>query len=555
MLKPGVNPSLHENCCTPSDFTAGPTTPGIWPQPGGSGTPSNITYGFINYTPDLPVSVQRRIVEDALARWAAAAPLHFTETIDSGAAYNSILALSPDIRILFAAGDHGDSSPFDGTGGTLAHGFYPPVNGVSAAGDVHFDEDETWTDGPGPGVFDMNEVATHEFGHAIGIGHEPSIPAIMNPTYKGIFTSGVSLFADDIAGVQDLYGAGTGSVTPFSDAIPFPADTDDDFQITIGEAVTYWIAYLQNTPTATDPPGLHGSSDIIPIEWATQAVGLYLQNDSEYHFNGSFSAPPVIDDWTTGPLPPTTVPPEPTTTAPPGTTVPPMTTPPGTTAPPTTTSPPTTAPPPPPSPEMVELQAVKDNTLYESGTGSLSNGLGSYFFAGRTNGGDIRRGLLVFDIAGNIPAGSTIMDVFLTLHMSRTVAPNQTVNLHRVLADWGEGTSNAGGQEGGGAASTTGDATWIHKFFNTVSWMVPGGDFMGTISASKSVGGIADYTWGSTAQLVTDVQGMLDNPSGNFGWIVRGNEASIQTSKRFDSLQNGSPSLRPELTVTYLPPP
>ena len=78
---------------------------------------------------------------------------------------------------------------------------------------------------------------------------------------------------------------------------------------------------------------------------------------------------------------------------------------------------------------------------------------------------------------------------------------------------------------------------------------------MGTISASKSVGGIADYTWGSTAQLVTDVQGMLDNPSGNFGWIVRGNEASIQTSKRFDSLQNGSPSLRPELTVTYLPPP
>ena len=126
-------------------------------------------------------------------------------------------------------------------------------------------------------------------------------------------------------------------------------------------------------------------------------------------------------------------------------------------------------------PEMVELQAVKDNTLYESGAGPLSNGVGGYFFAGRNLVGLIRRGLLAFDIAGNIPAGSTIMDVFLTLHMSRTQASSKTVNLHRVLADWGEGTSNAAGQEGAGAASTAGDATWIHTSFNTVLWAVPGG--------------------------------------------------------------------------------
>ena len=550
MLKPGVDPLLYGDCCTPAKFVVGPTTPGTWPQPGGSGTPSNITYGFINYTADLPVPVQRRIIEDALALWAAAAPLHFTEAIDSGAAFNSVLAFSPDIRIQFAVGDHGDGDPFDGVGGVLAHAFFPPLNGLTAAGDTHFDEAETWTDGPGPGVFDLNEVATHEFGHAIGLGHELSISAIMNPTYKGIFSSGVSLFADDISGIQSIYGAGTGSVTPFSDAIPFPADTVGDFRITIGEAIAYWIAYLQGTPTATDPPGLHGPSDIVSIGWATQGVVLYLQNDGEYHFKGYFSAPPAIDDWTTGPIPPTTVPP--TTTPPPEPTT---TVPPGTTAPPATTAPPTTVPPPPPMPVMVELQAGKDNTLYESGTGSLSNGIGDHFFAGRNLIGQIRRGLLAFDIAGSIPVGSTIMDVFLTMHMSRTVAANETVNLHRMLADWGEGTSNAPGEEGAGVASTTGDATWIHKFFYTVFWAVPGGDFMGTISASKSVGGIADYTWGSTAQLVADVQGMLDNPSGNFGWIVRGNEASVQTSKRFDSLQNTSPSLRPKLTITYLPPP
>ena len=34
--------------------------------------------------------------------------------------------------------------------------------------------------------------------------------------------------------------------------------------------------------------------------------------------------------------------------------------------------------------------------------------------------GELRRGVLAFDIAGNIPAGSTILGVTLSLNMSRT---------------------------------------------------------------------------------------------------------------------------------------
>ena len=83
----------------------------------------------------------------------------------------------------------------------------------------------------------------------------------------------------------------------------------------------------------------------------------------------------------------------------------------------------------------VTIPPNKDNTLYESATGTVSNGAGSYFFAGATRNGQIRRGAISFDVAGNIPAGSTITGVVLTLHVSRTKHSTlETVQLRRALA-------------------------------------------------------------------------------------------------------------------------
>lgn len=203
--------------------------------------------------------------------------------------------------------------------------------------------------------------------------------------------------------------------------------------------------------------------------------------------------------------------------------------------------------------QQVILTPVKDNTLYESGTGALSNGAGSYFFAGRTGqvSGSIRRGLIAFDVAGSVPSGATILDVTLTLNMSKTPSGAQSISLHRVLADWGEGTSNAAGEEGAGAASATGDATWIHRFYNTTLWGAAGGEFDPTASATQTVSGLGPYTWTSTPAMVSDVQGWLSTPSTNYGWLVRGNESASRTAKRFDSRQNPNPSVRPQLTITY----
>jgi hypothetical protein len=198
----------------------------------------------------------------------------------------------------------------------------------------------------------------------------------------------------------------------------------------------------------------------------------------------------------------------------------------------------------------IDINPIKDNTLYEyvPADGDSSNALGNHFFAGETAMSEIRRGVLAFDIAGNIPAGSTITGVSLSMNMSRTPSDtNRTVELHLLLADWGEGTSHAPLEEGDGAPATTNDATWRHRFFDTIFWTTQGGDFSGTVSASQSVGAIGEYVW-SSAPMVADVQSWLDNSANNFGWLVLGDESAIATAKRFDTRESTSP---PVLSIEY----
>jgi hypothetical protein len=203
--------------------------------------------------------------------------------------------------------------------------------------------------------------------------------------------------------------------------------------------------------------------------------------------------------------------------------------------------------------QLANINPIKDNTLYEFDAveGDVSNALGQHFFAGETGTGELRRGVFAFDIAGNVPAGSTILGVTLSLNMSRTpTGTARTVELHKLLADWGEGTSVAPGEEGEGAPATPNDATWRHRFFDTIFWTTEGGDFSATVSASQSVGAVGVYTW-SSSQMRADVQSWLDDPASNFGWLVLGDESEIATAKRFDTRESASP---PVLTIQFRPP-
>jgi hypothetical protein len=204
--------------------------------------------------------------------------------------------------------------------------------------------------------------------------------------------------------------------------------------------------------------------------------------------------------------------------------------------------------------QQVVLSPVKDNSLYETTDGSTSNGAGDYLFVGRVSsngGGAKRRALMKFNLGASIPAGATVSSVTLTMNMSKTISGAETIVLHKLKADWGEGTSNAGASEGKGAAATTGDATWLHRSFNTLQWTSAGGDYETTVSGSTSVNGTGSYTWNSTAQLVSDAQSWVDNSAVNFGWILIGDESAAGTSKRFDSRENPTAANRPKLTIVY----
>jgi hypothetical protein len=191
-------------------FVLGPTSPGKWGPPA-MGTGATVSYSFMG---DGVSCAQEFVgctntsfatlfsglpgwqteVQDAFSAWSAVANITFIQVADDGAAFNAPTS-SGDIRL----GAH----VFNGPGGVLAHGYYPPVNGGSAAGDIHFDVAEAWKIGFGGAGFDLFQVLAHEIGHAIGLDHTGVAGSLMNPFYTEAFAGAQ---ADDIAGARFIYG-------------------------------------------------------------------------------------------------------------------------------------------------------------------------------------------------------------------------------------------------------------------------------------------------------------------------------------------------------------
>jgi hypothetical protein len=139
-----------------------------------------------------------KVILQAAQTWAAQTNVNFTVVGDNGTAigqgaYQQGDPKLGDIRVGgFAFGNN-----------WLGQSYYPPPgNNYSIAGDLQLNTSYSWHIGS---TYDLFTVAAHEFGHALGLGESTVTSAVEYAAYNGIKNA---LTADDIAGIQSLYGVG-----------------------------------------------------------------------------------------------------------------------------------------------------------------------------------------------------------------------------------------------------------------------------------------------------------------------------------------------------------
>ena len=100
-----------------------------------------------------------------------------------------------------AIGDNVHSALNQSNAGVLAF-----TQGTPNGWRIRYYENWVWRDGPGTGdgYPDLQAVACHEYGHALGMDHSSSGGATMFPTGGGVGSRSIN--SDDIAGIQALYG-------------------------------------------------------------------------------------------------------------------------------------------------------------------------------------------------------------------------------------------------------------------------------------------------------------------------------------------------------------
>ena len=207
---------------------------------GGSwNNPDELTFSYINvfdggiqdtFGNALSDANIRSAILEGMSVWTGVAPIKITQVPDSGPnPPNDIAYFQFDSRLRF--GHHN----IDGPGGDLAHAWLPNA-GSSLAGDVHFDNTETWQIGStgNQAPWDMVEVAAHEVGHALGMQHDNTFNALMNDTYQGRYGGFGTAFLlqDDINGIQSMYGVGLGYVLTDVDRL-FVSGTNSADEITV----------------------------------------------------------------------------------------------------------------------------------------------------------------------------------------------------------------------------------------------------------------------------------------------------------------------------------
>lgn len=206
---------------------------------------------------------------------------------------------------------------------------------------------------------------------------------------------------------------------------------------------------------------------------------------------------------------------------------------------------------------QAHLEPVANNTLYGDNP-DYASGVSTRLFAGPIASGAPRRALLKFDL-GSLPSNAQITAATLSITIDRAARNSDVddlVELHRLSASWGEGTSNAG-DGGGGTQASAGDATWLARFYNappanpSTTWASPGGDFTTAPSMAQPLGlTLGTASFAATPAMLNDLQTWLGDASRNQGWILKIAEGQEYKARRLFA-RNAAPAERPRLDITY----
>ncbi|HYC77397.1 MAG TPA: matrixin family metalloprotease [Planctomycetota bacterium] len=179
----------------------------------GSSAPYHINANFIDASAGTSAD-QIAAIQAGANAWAQQAALPFSFSYQ-GTTPLALTAFDGTNSVYYS---HTDGN------GALAVCTYFSIGGQTMQFDIEFYDrwdggtyDFVWAHTPTPTQFDIQSVAAHEFGHALGLDHSAVAAATMYPSVAPGTTANRTLHADDVAGAQALYGASAptfASITP-----------------------------------------------------------------------------------------------------------------------------------------------------------------------------------------------------------------------------------------------------------------------------------------------------------------------------------------------------
>lgn len=177
----------HTPRCGVSDFSKqGARASSSWGQ-------KELTYFIEQYVSGLARSDQEEIIQRGFDQWSEVADIKIKRTNNK------------QVSNIIVSTGRGRQDGFDGPGNTLAWAYLPPSVNYRGQLLTRFDLDETWVKTQNERGIVMLNVACHEFGHLLGLGHSRYQKALMAPYYSPSVSKPQA--QDDVSRIQALYGA------------------------------------------------------------------------------------------------------------------------------------------------------------------------------------------------------------------------------------------------------------------------------------------------------------------------------------------------------------